>query len=80
MESRHEPVSLPEGRSASKPERLLTQPSPDCFFQAAGVTFQLPREERRTCLSVGCSLLLFSLLSFFRAGFPVSFPDAGTAQ
>ena len=30
--------------------------------------FQLPREGRRACLSVGCSLLLFSLLSFFRAG------------
>ena len=38
-------------------------------FQAAGVTFQLPREGRRACLSVVCSLLLFSLLSFFRAGF-----------
>ena len=70
VKSRHERVSLPEGQSASRSERLSTQPSPDCFsFQAAGVTFQLPREGRRACLSVGCSLLLFSLLSFFRAGF-----------
>ena len=43
-------------------------PLPRLFFQAAGVTFQLPREGRRACLSVVCSLLLFSLLSFFRAG------------
>ena len=70
MKSRHEPVSLPEGQSASRPERLVTQPCPDCFSQAAGVTFQLPREGRRACLSVVCSLILFSLLSFFRAGFP----------
>ena len=42
---------------------------PRLFFQAAGVTFLLPREGRRACLSVVCSLH-FSLLSFFRAGFP----------
>ena len=70
MKSRHEPVPQPTGQSASTPKFLVTQPCLDCFFQAAGVTFQLPREGRRACLSVVCSLLLFSLLSFFRAGFP----------
>ena len=79
MRSRHELVSLPEGQSASSPERLVTQPCPDSFFQAAGVTFQLPREGRRACLSVVCSLLLFSLLSFFRAGFPVVVQKQGCA-
>ena len=69
VKNRHEPVPQPEGQSASRPECLVTLPFPVCFPQAAGVTFQLPREGRRACLSVVCSLLLFSLLSFFRAGF-----------
>ena len=30
VKSRHEPVSLPESQSASRPERLVTQPCPDC--------------------------------------------------
>ena len=50
---------------------------PSLFSQAAGVTFQLPREGRRACLSVACSLLLFSLLSFFRVGFPGVFLKQG---
>ena len=57
----------PECQQARVPRN---PPLPRLFFQAAGVTFQLPREGRRACLSVVCSLLLFSLLSFFRAGFP----------
>ena len=69
VKSRHEPVSLPEGQSASRPERLVTHPCLVCFFQVAGVTFQLPREGRPACLCVVCFLLFFSLLSFFRAGF-----------
>ena len=51
--------------------RVPLDPTFPCLFsQAAGVMFQLAREGRRACLSVVCSLLLFSLLSFFRAGFP----------
>ena len=74
VKSRHEPVPQPEGQSASRPEcqqaRVPRNPTfPWLFSQAAGVTFQLPREGRRAYLSVVCSLL-FSLLSFFRAGFP----------
>ena len=49
---------------------LRNPPLPSLFLQAAGVTFQLPREGRRACLSVVCSLFLFSLLSFFCAVFP----------
>ena len=44
VKSRHEPVPQPKGQSSSRPERLVTHPCPDCFSQAAGVTFQLPRE------------------------------------
>ena len=79
VKNRHEPVPQPEGQSASRPECLATQPFPVCFSQAAGVTFQLPREGRRACLSVVCSLLLFSLLSFFRAGFSGVFQKQGCA-
>ena len=51
----------PECQQASVPPN----PTFPCLFsQAAGVTFQLPWEGRRACLSVLCSLLLFSLLSF----------------
>ena len=57
----------PECQQASVPRNPTL---PCLLFQAAGVTFQLPREGRRACLSVVCSLLLFSLLSFFRSGFP----------
>ena len=64
----------PECQQASVPRN----PTFPCLFsQAAGVTFQLPREGRRACLSVSCSLLLFSLLSFFRAGFPGVFLKQG---
>ena len=70
VKSRQEPVSLPEGQSASRPERLETPPCPDCFSQAAGVTFQQPREGRRAFLSVG--VLPPSLLSSFV--FPCWFP------
>ena len=31
MKNRHEPVPQPKGQSGSRPERLLTQPCPDCF-------------------------------------------------
>ena len=59
--------------TARRPEcqqaRVPLNPTFPCLFlQAAGVAVQLPREGRRAC--VVCSLLLFSLLSFFRAGFP----------
>ena len=80
MKGRHEPVSQPEGQSASRPERLVTQPCPDCFSQAAGVTFQLPREGRRACLSV--VLLPPPLLSsvVFPCWFPASCLEAGGAR
>ena len=77
MKSRYESVPQPEGQSASRPECLLTQPSPVCFYRPRGVVFQLPREGRRACLSVVCSLLLFSLLSFFPCWFPGSCLEAG---
>ena len=67
----------PECQQASVPR---TPTFPSMFLQAAGVTFQLPREGRRACLSVACSLLLFSLLSFFRAGFLGVFLEAGGAR
>ena len=57
----------PECQQARAPRN---PPLPRLFFQAAGVTFQLHWEERRACLSVVCSLLLFSLLPVFRTGFP----------
>ena len=69
MKSRHEPVPQPEGQSRQQASAPRNPALPSLFFQAAGVTFQLPREGRRACLSVVCSLLLFSLLSFSRAGF-----------
>ena len=77
VKSRHEPVPQPEGQSASRPVCLVTHPCPGCFFQAAGVTFQLPREGRRACLSV--RVLPPSLLSsvVFPCWFPGSFLEAG---
>ena len=64
----------PECQQASAPRN----PTLPCLFsQAAGVTFQLPREGRRACLSVVCSLLLFSLLSFFCACFEGVFLEQG---
>ena len=50
VKNRHEPVPQPEGQRASRPECLATQLS-RLSSQAAGVTFQLPREGRRACLS-----------------------------
>ena len=67
MKSRHEPVPQPEGQSASRPERLVTQPCPDCFSRPRASRSSSRGRGRRACLSVVCSLLLFSLLSFFRA-------------
>ena len=67
--SRHEPVPQPKGQSASRSERLVTHPCPDCFFQvAASRSSSLGR-------SVGLVFLLVlppSLLSSFV--FPCWFP------
>ena len=67
--SRHEPVPQPKGQSASRPERLVTQPSPDYFSR--------PRASRSSSRGRGVGLVFLwgalsflSLLSFFRAGFP----------
>ena len=56
--SRHEAVPLPSGQSSSRPERLVSA--------EARVS---PTQPCPASLSVVCSHLLFSLLSFFRAGF-----------
>ena len=47
--SRHEPVPLPKGQSASRPERFLTQPSPDCFSR--------PRASRSSSRGRGVGLV-----------------------
>ena len=70
VKSRHEPVPLPKRPECQQARAPRNPPLPRLFFQAAGVTFLLPREGRRACLSVVCSLLPFSLLSFIRADFP----------
>ena len=69
MKSRHEPVPQPKGQSASRPERLVTQLFPDCFFR--------PRASRCCSRGRGVGLVFlwcvpcFSSLffRFFRAGF-----------
>ena len=49
VKSRHEPVPQPEGQSASRPERLITQPCPDCFSR--------PRASRSSSLGRGVGLV-----------------------
>ena len=49
VKSRHEPVSLPEGQSASRPERLVTQPCPDCLSR--------PRASRSSSRGRGVGLV-----------------------
>ena len=52
-------------RPVCQPASVPRNPTFPCLFsQAAGVTFQLPREGRRACLSVVCSLLLLSSVVF----------------
>ena len=69
MKGRHEPVPLPEGQSASRPERLVTQPCPDCFSR--------PRASRSSSRGRGVGLVFlwcapsFSSL-FFRFSVLVS--------
>ena len=69
MKSRHEPVPQPKGQSASRPERLLTQPCPDCFSR--------PPASRSSSLGRGVGLVFlwcapsFSSL-FFRFSVLVS--------
>ena len=65
VRSRHEPVSLPEGQSASRPERLVSEA-------------QVSPTQPLTCLSF-CGVLPPPLLSFFRAGFPGVCLIAGVA-
>ena len=67
--SRHEPVPQPKGQSASRPERLVTQPCPDCFSR--------PRASRSSSRGRGVGLVFlwfapsFSSL-FFRFSVLVS--------
>ena len=67
--SRHEPVPQPEGQSASRPVRPLTQPSPVCFYR--------PRASRSSSRGRGVGLVFllcapsFSSL-FFRFSVLVS--------
>ena len=69
VKSRHEPVALPKGQSASKPERLVTHPCPDCFSR--------PRASLSSSLGRGVGLVFlwcapsFSSL-FFRFSVLVS--------
>ena len=78
VKSRHEPVSLPEGQCASRPERVVTQPCLDCFSR--------PRASRSSSRGRGVGLVFlwcapsFSLLSFPPCRFPGSCQEAGGAQ
>ena len=57
MKSRHEPVSLPEGQ----PERLETQPCPDCFSRS--------RASRSSSLGRGVGLVFLSCAPSFSSLF-----------
>ena len=79
VKNRHEPVPQPEGQCASRPVCLVTQPSPVCCHR--------PRASRSSShgrgvglVFLGCSLLLFSLLSFFSCWFPGCCLEAGGAR
>ena len=69
MKSRHEPVPQSEGQSASRPECIVTHPSPDCFSR--------PRASRSSSRGRGVGLVFlwgapsFSSL-FFRFSVLVS--------
>ena len=80
MKSRHEPVPQPEGQSASRPERLLTQPCPDCFSRPPASRVPAP-SGGASGLSF-CGVLPPSLLSsfVFPCWFPGSCLEAGGPQ
>ena len=69
MKSRHESVPQPKGQSASRPERLVTQPCPDCFSRSRA-SRSSSRGRGVGLVFLSCALSFLSLLSFFRAGFP----------
>ena len=78
VKSRHEPVPQPEGQSASRPERLVTQPCPLTVFPGRGRHVPAPAGGTSGLFFLWCAPSSSALSSFvFPCWFPGSCLEAG---